>query len=212
MVKYNAAMKLSFAVALVFLGLAGILTFRYFQVKNSPAFAPQPSSFTLSPPSQAITAALSESAGVVEQFTREADDYQEATPGGAIRQGESIATKRGSAVIALDTLGSVSMGDNSEMSFVSLIPTSLVVWQKSGTVAYEVNASDPFSIRALHALITLSGDASLAIDGTDILFRVTKGTAKLALVDTDNNTNVWNIVEGQRAIVDDEARSVRLRK
>lgn len=186
-------MKLSFVVALVFLGLAGVLTFRYFQVKNNPPFTPQPSSFTLSPPSQAITASLSESAGVVEQFTREADDYQEATPGGAIRQGESIATKDGSATITLGTLGTISMEEDSETSFVSLIPASLLLRQKSGTVTYEVNSTNSFSIRVSDALITLNGDATVAMDK----ITVTKGTARLAQVDANNNTNVWDIIKGE---------------
>lgn len=197
-------------VIFVFVGLLAVFTFRYVQVSRTAPFVPQASSFTLSPPRQAITGTLTQSTGIVEQFTREAEDYQEATPGGVIRQGESIATKRGSAIIALDTLGTVSMGDNSEMSFVNLIPTSLMLWHKSGTVEYEVNSADPFSIRALHALVELSGDATISINDTIVKILVAKGTAKLALVDDDNKTNVWNIIEGQTArISDNQTVSVR---
>ncbi len=196
----------------VFIGLTGVFLFRYLQVRSSPAFIPQSSTFELQPPAQATTATLSQSQGEVEQLTREVDEYQEATPGGSIRQGEAIATKRGSATITLDTLGRISMGSKAEISLVNLIPEALMFRQKSGTISYEVNSVHPFSIRALHTLLTLAGDGTISVDEPIVNIRLTKGTAKLALVDTENNTNIWNLVEGQLAQINNQTRVVVLRK
>lgn len=198
-------------VILVFIGLLAVFTFRYVQISRIAPFVPQPSSLTLDPPAHAITGTLSQSTGIVEHFTREADDYQEATPGGSIRQGESIATKRGSARINIENIGSVTLSNNSEMSFVNLIPSSLMLWHKSGSVEYEVNSVDPFSIRALHALITLSGDATINVSGEIVRVQVTKGSARLALVGTDNATQVWDITQGHLAQINDKTRQVVLR-
>jgi len=197
-------MRFLIGVGTIFLGLIGILLFRYIQIRSVPSFTPQPSTFTLQPPAQAITATLSQSTGVVEQFTRQADDYQEATPGGIIHHGESIATKRGAATITLANLGIVSLRDDAEISFVNLIPDSLMFLHTAGVIDYKTHAS----IRALHALVELAGDATISVDAPIVKILVTSGTAKIALVDNENNTNVWNFVQSQSAIVNDETRTI----
>ena len=181
--------RVKLGIGLVLLGMTAIFVFRYFQVRNTPAFVAQPSSFSLQPPAQAITGTLAETHGVVEHRTREADYYAEATPGGTIRQGESVASKNGSATIMLGNLGSVSMKKETEVSFVNLIPASLTVWQKAGTASYEVNTSHPFSIRVSGALVILNGDATITMKN----ITVTRGTARIARVDNDNKTNVTKI-------------------
>lgn len=193
---------------LFFLGFFGVFAFRFVQVQNSPPFVPQPSSFTLEPPSATITATLSQSSGVVQQFTREARDYQEATPSGSIRQGESIATKNGAATITISNPGTVTLGSNAEIRFVNLLPDSLMFLHKAGTIDYKTNTS----IRALRALIELTGDATISVDEPKVKILVTRGSAKLALVDTQNNTTIWNVEEGQMAQINSETRTVVLRK
>jgi len=195
----------------ILLGFVGVLTLRYIQTKQNPVFVSQLSSITLQPPAQAITAALSQSTGVVEQFTREADAYQEATPGGTVRQGESVATKQGTATVTMGTRATVLLHGNAEVSFVSLIPDSFMLLQKAGVVDYEVNTVSPVSIRAQHALVELAGDATISVDDPIIKIEVVKGTAKLALVDTENNTTIWNMTEGQLARINDKTRVVELR-
>lgn len=194
----------------VFLGIAGPFLIRAWQVKNVPPFIPQPSSFTLDPPAQAITATLSQSEGNVEHLTREADEYGEATPGGAIHQGEAIATKRGSATITLENLGILTLKENSEISIVNLIPQSLMLRQPSGTITYETGPS-PFSVRTLHILAEIMGTVIIDVDDPIAEITVIKGATKFALVDTENNTKIWSLSGGQMAQINDETRIVVLR-
>jgi hypothetical protein len=41
---------------------------------------------------------------------------------------------------------------------------------------------------------------------------VKTGSVKLALVDNDNNTKIWNLKSGERANIDDATREVTLIK
>jgi len=195
-------------VGIVVLGVVCVFVVRALWAHKSPLFVPQNSFLDLVPPRQAITGIIAQSSGEVFQFTRENDGYTPATPGGTLRQGEAIATKQGAVALSFNNAGHVSLKENSELSAASLVADAIMFQQKEGIIFYEVNSITPFSIRALHALFTLNGDATLTIRGTQVMFQVTKGTAKLALVDTDNNTHVWDLVEGNRAFVDDNAREV----
>lgn len=197
---------------IILLGAVSVLAYQYIRTQTAPSFVPKNSRLELHPPARAISATLVEAQGETLQFLRQADDFTPATPSGAILQGETIATKKGSAVITLQNLGVVSLAGDSEVGFTSLVPDAIMLRQKSGSVSYEVNSLAPFSIRALHALVTLNGDATITMADGTISLRITKGTAKLAIVDTQNNTQVWDLVQGHRATIDDEARSVVLRK
>lgn len=197
-------MRIIMGVGVIFLGFISVLLFRYIQARSASPFTPQQSTFILAPPTQAITATITQTTGIVEHLTREADDYQEATPGGAVRQGESIATKNGTALITLGNLGTVSLMNNAEISLVHLIPDSLMFLHKAGSIDYKTDTS----IRVLHAFVQLSGDATISVRGPIVTVLVTQGTAKLALVDIENNTKVWEITQGQSVIVNDETRTI----
>jgi hypothetical protein len=54
------------------------------------------------------------------------------------------------------------------------------------------------------------GDVTINIIDTDSSVTVKTGSVKFALVDNDNNTNVWNLQSGQRANIDDQTRQVTL--
>lgn len=188
----------------ILLGIVGVIAVQYVRVRRMPGFVPKTSSFSLQPPSQAITGKLSLSTGTVQQFFREADGFREATHGGTIRQGESIETTQGTATITLGSFGSVSMDNNTQLSFINLVPTSLMLWQKSGTVLYEVNSSYPFSIRAGRSLITIYGDGKVSMTASRTTLSVSKGTATIGIVDEVNKTKVYNVIQGETARINND--------
>ncbi len=195
----------------VVFGFACVLAFQLIRTGSSPSFVAQSSVLELNAPTAATTGTLAAQQGEVLQLLRENDQYTPATPGGTLRQGEAVATKQGAVTIVLGDAGIISLSDHSEISFVNLVPSAFLFRQKSGTISYEVNALNPFSFRVLRALVTLNGDAVVALRDTQAIVTITKGTAKLALVDTQNNTNVWDLTEHHRAIINDETRTVSIR-
>jgi hypothetical protein len=212
-----------FLVLAFFLGFGSFFGYKYIKTpKNTmpPAstiqvsITPEPT-FALIPPSQAVSGILTITKGKADIFTRTADTYGEATSGGIILTGESIATKEKSlATVEIANLLSVRMDETSEVSFANLYQDDMVLLQKSGTVLYKMTGGNkPISIRVLHNLVALeSGEMTISLDGTDVVVSVSSGTAKLAQVDNDNTTHVWDIQEKQRAVIDDKALQVRILK
>jgi len=60
-------------------------------------------------------------------------------------------------------------------------------------------------------LVSLSpGDTTINIIDTDMSITVKSGAVTFAIVDTDNNTNLYTLKGGERANIDDAARKVYL--
>lgn len=199
------------------LGFGGVVGYQYFRTKQNapvvvaPAVQPTPEpTFALVPPSQAVTGTLTVTSGHAQKLSREDSEYKEASTGAQILLGESVATKENSSATAtVSGIVKVSMGPNAELVFANLFPTNMVLQQKSGNIDYLV--TKPISIRALHILVTIDpGETIINIIDTDLSITVKTGSVKLALVDTDNNTKIWNLKAGQRANIDDVARQVTL--
>jgi hypothetical protein len=199
------------------LGFGGIVGYQYFRTKQNtpvvvaPAVQPTPEpTFALVPPSQAVAGTLTVTSGHAQKLSREDSEYKEASTGAQILLGESVATKENSSATAtVSGIVKVSMGPNAELVFANLFPTNMVLQQKSGNIDYLV--TKPISIRTLHSLAIIdSGETIVTIIDTDISITVKTGSVKFALVDTDNNTKVWDLKAGQRANIDDVARKVYL--
>ncbi len=177
--------------------------------EQSPALSPTP--FILNPPSQSVNATLTILHDKVMQLTRTVDSYQNATSGGQILTGESIATdENGIAVATVSGIVTTTLNPNAELAFANLFPEDLVLEQKSGKIQYDVvDTGRPASVRALHTLVSInSGTTIINVIDSDMSITVKTGSAKFALVDNDNNTHVWNLTEGHRANIDDPTRSV----
>ncbi|HHT9138984.1 MAG TPA: hypothetical protein ACFYEK_17285 [Candidatus Wunengus sp. YC60] len=173
------------------------------------AETPQPT-FALVPPSGAVSGTLTVTSGHILKYSRNDVEYKEASTGAQILIGESIATNENSTAVA-DVTGIVkaSMGQVSELVFANLFPTNFVLQQKIGKIDYQV--TKPISVRALNVLVTIpSGESVINIIDTDISITVKTGSVKFALVDTDNNTGVWNLKVGERANIDSAASQVYL--
>ncbi len=194
---------------ILFLGIVGTLLVRAWYIQTRPQFVAASPSLTLIPPKTALTGILQKSEGEVVHFTREADDFAPATPSGIIRQGETLATKNGSATVTLDQVGTIDLLDATEISFVNLVPPTLVFRHKSGSATYTM--STPVSVRVGATLLSFEGSAILTMDSDTITVGIKEGSGKVALVDTENTTNVMDIPSGSRAIIDREAQTITLR-
>lgn len=136
----------------------------------------------------------------------------ESTPGAQILLGESVATKEhSSAAITLSDNITATLEENSELVFANLFPENTVLQQKAGKILYTVESPHPVSIRALHTLIAASSSAFLVhMDESALAVTSQKGVVKIALVDNNNDTHVWELGDGEKAVVDDISRSVRI--
>lgn len=213
-------MKNIFLPLLAFvIGFGGVAGYQYFRTTKTetPVIKPQPEAdqplagtFALEPPSTAVSGILTVTRGHAQKFSRGDTEYKEASTGAQILLGESVATKENSSATAtVSGIVNVSMGATSELVFANMFPTNFVLQQKDGKIDYTVVS--PISVRALHTLVNInSGETVITIIDTDMSITVKTGAVKFALVDNDNNTNVWNLKAGERANIDDTARSVIL--
>lgn len=181
----------------------------------APAPAPQAEApvptFALNPPAQALTGTLTVTAGHALKFSRGGTEFTEASTGAQILHGESVATKeKSSAVAEISGIGKISMGPGAELVFANLFTNNLVLQQKNGSIHYEIK--NPISVRILHALAVIQpGVVTISIDESIINVSVTSGSVKLGIVDTDNNTHVFNVTAGKTARINDDVRSVKTR-
>lgn len=175
-------------------------------------FTPLPSTFSLNPPARSLTGMLTITKGKAEKLSRTGSEYEEASTGAQILIGESVATKENSlASVTINGIVTVILESKSELIFANLFAKNMLLLQKAGKATYDVVTEKQLSVRALHALISIaSGSTTINIIDTDMSVSVKTGSAKLALVDMDNNTHVWNLKEGQRATIDDTTRKVFL--
>lgn len=191
-------------------GFIGFLTARFIQVCTLSPFLPQISTFTFTPPSQALSGILTSTNGHVEKLSRNENEFKEASQGATILLGESVATKtKSDATVTIANFAKIQFGPAAEVNFANLFSDNMVLQQKSGDIRY--STTKPLSIRALHTLISItSGTTIINIIDTDISVAVQSGLAKFALVDTDNNTRTYQLSEGQWANINDTTRKVYL--
>lgn len=164
--------------------------------------------YALNPPSEALSGMIVTETGTVKKLSRNETDYTEASAGAQILLGESIATDADSTTVAsVSGMVTAYVDASSELVFANMFPSNFVLQQKNGRVTYDVY--QPIAVRALHSLISLnSGTYMIHIIDTDMSVTAISGSAKLAIVDTDNNTHVYDIGEGERLNIDDANRLV----
>lgn len=193
-----------------------MLAFRLWQVGKTKSipFSPQPSSFVLHPPSESLAGRLVLVKGKVEKEPRDEDKFEEVGVGEEILQGEKLATgEKSQATVEFPDFVEINLASDSGMDFVSLLPVNFLVSQVLGSVSYELlQGESPVSVRILHALLTSDcGESQVTVDREEITIEVFSGSAKLAMVDLENETHVWELKEGQKALVDDSQRRVEIK-
>lgn len=194
-------------------GCLGVVVFfcvRYILATRRPVFVPRDGNVLLTPPLHARAGILSFSEGAVTQLIRDADRFTEATPGGTIRQGESIATAMGTAVVTIPDIGTLEIGDHTEVSFANLIPESAVFFQTYGTVRYIADTA-PISIRMLHSVLTGKGTALLSYENFNATVKVESGSFMVGIVDPNNATHTYTARTGQTMDINDVERSVTVK-
>lgn len=201
---------------LFLIGTVSVLAFRLWQVKGAKHvyFSPQQSSFVLKPPSDALKGKLSLFKGDVKKEPRDIEDFKNVNVGEEILQGEKIATeKKSQATIEFPNFVRVNLGSNTEIGFINLIPANFLISQSLGSVTYELLRDDnPINVRSLLALVTInSGKSEVTVNNETITVKVLLGSAKLALVDLENRTSIWEIKEGQKALINDTQRRVEIK-
>lgn len=202
-----------FAFALGFIGVGLYGYIRTSSVANpvisKTTSVPIPApTYALNPPSEALSGMIVTETGTVKKLSRNEADYTEASAGAQILLGESIATDADSTTVAsVSGMVTAYVDASSELVFANMFPSNFVLQQKNGRVTYDVY--QPIAVRALHSLISLnSGTYMIHIIDTDMSVTAISGSAKLAIVDTDNNTHVYDIGEGERLNIDDANRLV----
>lgn len=204
-------------LTLFFVGLVGVFAFRIQQVKkagNIPFFAEQPS-FISQPPSDAIIGKLLSVEGRVEKEARGKDELEEIDEESDMLQGERLITKEKSkAEVEFPDFAKIDIGSDTEMSFINLLPSSFLVEQKTGEVDYKLlQDENPVSARCLHALLSFySGEIEVGIEDGEITIWVLEGKAKLAMVDLENNTHVWQFEKDQKVLIDDATRTTEIKR
>jgi len=205
------------AFLLLFLiGTVGVVAFRLWQVKEAGpiSFTPQQSSFVLKPPSDTLKGKLSLFKGDVKKKPRDKEEFKDVNVGEEFLQGEKIATgKKSQATVEYANILRVNLDSNTEIGFINLIPANFLISQSLGSVSYELLRDDtPISVRSLHTLVTInSGKSEVTVSDETIAVKVLSGKAKLALVDLENKTHIWEIKEGQQALVNDTQRRIEIK-
>lgn len=194
-------------------GFTTLLIARSIQINYTPAFAPQTSTFSLTPPAQALSGTLTITKGKAEKLSRTSPAYEETSTGAQILIGESVTTKENStATVSVANIVTTVLGSKSELVYANLFADNMLLFQKAGTITFDVATDKQLSVRALHALISItSGSTTVNIIDSDLSVSINTGSAKVALVDTDNNTRVWHLKEGQWISLNDTTREVRLK-
>lgn len=202
-------------ILLFFAGLISVFVFRLWQVeKTGPSsFTPQESSFNFKPPSEAFIGKLLSIEGEVKKESRNKEEFEEVSLGEEVLQGESLACGRKSqASVEFTDFISIDLDSNTEIGFISLLPTSFLVEQRSGRANYKLlQDKNSFSVRSLHALLTFEyGESEITVGEKEITVKILSGKAKLALVDLENVTHIWELEEGQKALINDTERRVEI--
>lgn len=154
--------------------------------------------FSIEPaPSETKEGRITSFSGNVLFESRIATQPARLTQNRPVKQAEKIRTENEStASIAFDNIGTINIEQNSEVSFIQTRPSEFVLVQPEGTVIYKVNGETPFSIRALHLLISIpKGEGTVSFDeenGT-VHITITDGTASVAYIDLENNTIVKDL-------------------
>lgn len=164
----------------------------------------------LSPPVQAKDGFLTILSGAVQKISLGESSYADVASGVKVYHGEAVATKaNATAFIAFQGYADARLSQNSEIVFANTLPSDFVMQQKMGTIEYTVIR--PVSVRVLKALVSLEpGLVTIALDDSKTTVTPLKGIVKIALIDNENNTQVYEVSPGQKATIDNDLLLVNI--
>ena len=198
-----------------FIGCIGVIAYTFSKTTPmsvaSPTTAPaEETPFSRAPPARSLKGLLTVKIGDVQKYSRGGTGFQESTQSAEVLIGESIFTKHeATATVEIPQLATLSIQENSEILFANLFPENSVFLHKTGKIFYSVESSSPVAVRALHTLISASSSAFLVeVNDGNTTVTAQSGIVKLALVDRNNETHVWELEGGDMAKINDETRKV----
>lgn len=198
------------------LGFASIVGLRAWWVARHPiSFTPTASTFQFAPPEQALVGHLTWVAGDVTKLPRDSTVSAQLALGDQILVGETVTTSAGTASLELAPGSVATLSANSELVYSAGLPTSLLLVQNQGTIDYTSVGDNPLSIRSWHALIAVkNGTARLSLFPVTHLARLSSlgGEVEVAMIDKNNQTNLFTLLPTQTVMINDLARTLTLLK
>lgn len=170
------------------------------------------SSFSIEPaPSESIKGTISDRRGELLWESRMATEPATLSDNVLIQQGERLVTKdSGSVQIDFPRLGSISLNENTDLSFIQTLPVNFVVNQTKGFVEYEIVGDVPLSIRIRSAILTKdNGNIEVTVTEGDSLIRISPltGTATIGFNDLEYVSRVFELREGETYEYDSDQRT-----
>lgn len=169
--------------------------------------------FKSDPPALALSGALTVVTDSVKKYARFADDWEEIASPSSILQEEKIQTdESGKAEVGFPNQLKIIINPYSEVYFANLLPDSFLVEQSKGEVTYTVEK--PISIKSVDTLTSFGqGKLILEVDPDNgfIYLNIASGSGKFSFIDNDNQTQVYEIEEGDRVTYNPENTSIIIR-
>jgi hypothetical protein len=208
------------------IGITGVIGLRYLQVRRqneitqTPATTnplvsptPLPSPYVYHPPSTAISGIITAVSGKVQKSSWNSDDMSDATATAQIFQSEKVVTPiEATASVSFSGLANIDLGPESIVNFTSLIPDRILFTQPAGLVTYKIAEDKTISVRTLSVLVTAkTGTLKIEPDEGYIYLNQVLGESTYAIVDENNDTQIYTLKEKHRATINDTSGSVWIR-
>jgi hypothetical protein len=205
------------SILLLFSVLAGfllvVLGYLWFSPQNSELIKPffPTTKFSLeNAPTQSLVGNIATISGNVVWLSRTATFATPINSPIKIQQGEEVDTKaNGNIIIEFLNHAAISIMPNTQINFIQTLPANIVLEQKKGKAIYKENPTGvPLSVVDSNILIDIKGIVVIANDSKtpDITVSVEEGSAKVAYVDLENNSNVLNLKSGQKYVFNDNKK------
>jgi len=210
--------KLMGIIFLVAVFLSGFLLVLWYRVKTvekyrQTSFKVKESNFELEPPKDSLVGRIATSSGKVVKEKRDEDEFKEINIDEEIIKGEALATFEDSGlVVDFENFANIEVDENTEIELISTDPENFLINFKKGSFGLEIFEDDEeVSVRALNALISFEkGKGEISVNNDLIYVDVIEGLARAGIVDLDNNTEVYEIEEGQSARINNLYRRVEI--
>lgn len=195
-------------------GIAVILSYQYLLPSqfHFPMLKPAiTTKFSLAnAPSNSIRGTIASMSGTINWLSRTADKPVTITSKRTIQQGEDLSTgQNGKAAVNIHNTALVSLSPNTHVSFIELLPQNFVINQVKGSVIYETTIQVPVSI-VTNDLLTVANNGIFSItynpDSSTVSVYVGRGVATEGYEDSQNNSNVVPLSEGQTYIFNTTTR------
>lgn len=207
MIQKNTILLVLCMIAGIILVLFGRIVYTRITV-NQIKFTPHEVHTILQPPKSAVQAIITHVKGIVSKQGRSDTEFHTITKTDTLAQGESLATKQGSADILVGQRVMLTLRSATQLDYLTGLPGQMVVRQPMGTIIYDISAINnlPFSVRSLGLLIQFTQPTRTTIttdtNSQTVSVVVSSGSARLAYSDANDTTQVATIQRGGSALFD----------